>query len=322
MVHMELESDAGRQMEVDAEAGREVESCALDDAVGSAGQGQGEVDVDVDVDEAGKEREEEEEKVLIIVMLWLWWDMVCTNAYISSFFLPSALPLPYPTRTPTRTPPPQHQGVSGTGKSTLSHALAHTLSFAHIEGDDLHPRANVEKMSAGVPLGDGDREPWLARVRAEGVRVLVEGEKGKGCRGVVVSCSALKAYYRDILRGKRPLSSPSSLSAPTPTPTHAEIQTYFVHISGSPALLLERMEKRPGHFMKAPMLASQLRTLEDPAGEPGVVVVDLERGTGEQVREALRGLRGVVPGEGKEGRGRGFVRYLEEVERGLDVKDV
>ncbi|KAH9484861.1 putative gluconokinase [Psilocybe cubensis] len=288
MVHMELESDAGRQMEVDAEAGREVESCALDDAVGSAGQGQGEVDVDVDVDEAGKEREEEEEKVLIIVMLWLWWDM----------------------------------GVSGTGKSTLSHALAHTLSFAHIEGDDLHPRANVEKMSAGVPLGDGDREPWLARVRAEGVRVLVEGEKGKGCRGVVVSCSALKAYYRDILRGKRPLSSPSSLSAPTPTPTHAEIQTYFVHISGSPALLLERMEKRPGHFMKAPMLASQLRTLEDPAGEPGVVVVDLERGTGEQVREALRGLRGVVPGEGKEGRGRGFVRYLEEVERGLDVKDV
>ncbi|PPQ92968.1 hypothetical protein CVT25_000170 [Psilocybe cyanescens] len=234
------------------------------------------------------------------------------------------------------------QGVSGTGKSTLGSALAQALRMPYVEGDDLHPRANVAKMAAGIPLDDADREPWLELVRAtaEGkvveLQAEVEGKEGEGegkarrkCYGVVISCSALKAYYRDILRGKlKPASSTAPLPLPHPAagpaasagagsresteaqaphpntipahlaPAHpAHLPTYFVFISGARAVLLDRMEKRPGHFMKATMLDSQLRTLEDPTGEEGVVVVSLDVSTEEQVRCALEGL-GQVAGEG------------------------
>lgn len=194
-------------------------------------------------------------------------------------------------------------------------------------------------MERGDALTDADRGPWLARVRAEAVRVCMlqerenewavrgeeekekkgEGEEGEGKegeeavlkrRGIVVGCSALKRAYRDVLRGEvRP-----STDAPPPATNDGEVRgkenesigvlsqdtptylrTYFVYIRGSRSVLLERMEHRKGHFMKAGMLDGQLQTLEPPdqTGEPGVVVVELENETEEQVRRAVEGLREV-----------------------------
>ncbi|KAF8187495.1 P-loop containing nucleoside triphosphate hydrolase protein [Pholiota molesta] len=198
-------------------------------------------------------------------------------------------------------------GVSGTGKSTLGSALAGALRMPYVEGDDLHPQANVAKMAAGTPLGDADREPWLARIRATAVQKIAEAEagaqagEGEGasrvpprCHGVVATCSALKRYYRDILRGVR-APAPQEAGA-LPGDAHLEparpaaLPTYFVFIHGSRELLMERMTKRAGHFMKASMLDSQLNTLESPVGEEGVVVVSIEDSTEEQVRKALDGL--------------------------------
>ena len=155
-------------------------------------------------------------------------------------------------------------------------------------------------MASGTPLTDADREPWLALVRRTAEDVTAQKQNGverkdgrkSGKTGVVISCSALKKYYREILRGN---PSPSLSSEPKLSTSNADtLSTYFVFINGSRSILLERMEKRPGHFMKAGMLDSQLRTLESPEGEDGVVVVSVEDSTEEQVRQASEGLRSVV----------------------------
>lgn len=182
--------------------------------------------------------------------------------------------------------------MSGTGKSTLGSALASELGLPYIEGDDLHPQANVEKMSNGIPLNDADREPWLDLIRTTAESHLVEQRSksipgdGKRMHGVVVTCSALKRYYREIIRGRLKPNESNTL------PTHLQSQpaevfpTYFVFIDGPREVLYERMEKRPGHFFKASMLDSQLATLEKPTGEEGVIVVSLESSTEDQVRKA------------------------------------
>ncbi|KAG6827685.1 hypothetical protein H0H92_010754 [Tricholoma furcatifolium] len=179
-------------------------------------------------------------------------------------------------------------GVSGTGKSTLGAALAQALEVPYVEGDDLHPRSNVAKMSAGIPLTDADREPWLALIRrtAESITLDSSSESKPNPGGVVISSSALKHYYREILRGRREVKGET---LPRKLPT-----TYFVFIDGSREVLRERMENRPGHFMKATMLDSQLSTLESPAGEEGVVVVSLQDDTEEQVRKAVKGLNDLL----------------------------
>ena len=153
-------------------------------------------------------------------------------------------------------------------------------------------------MASGTPLTDADREPWLALVRRTAEDVTAQKQNGverkdgqkSGTTGVVISCSALKKYYREILRGNPSPSSESKLS----TSNADSLSTYFVFIKGSRSILLERMEKRPGHFMKAGMLDSQLRTLESPEGEDGVVVVSVDDSTEEQVRQASEALRSVV----------------------------
>jgi len=189
----------------------------------------------------------------------------------------------------------------------------------YIEGDDLHPKSNVEKMAAGTPLNDSDREPWLEIVRKVAEQHTVEGqfnlgseEEGRserGCHGVVISCSALKRYYRDILRGRlKPASKdPSDERLPTHMePPHPDVlPTYFVFIKGERQLILERMEKRPGHFMKAGMLDSQLNTLESPEGEEGVVVVSSEEDTESQVNRAKAEIGKMV--------GSWFLDFLDEV---------
>ncbi|KAK0505167.1 carbohydrate kinase, partial [Armillaria luteobubalina] len=155
-------------------------------------------------------------------------------------------------------------GVSGTGKSTLGSALAESLGLPFIDGDDLHPPSNIAKMSSGQPLTDADREPWLTLIRETGAEKVP----------VVMACSALKRHYRDVLRGE----------------DGEKPRTYFVYIKGSREVLLDRMQKRQGHFFKVDMLDSQFEALESPEGEEGVVMVPLEESTEAQVAKAEQEL--------------------------------
>ena len=159
-------------------------------------------------------------------------------------------------------------GVSGCGKTSVAEGLAARFSAAFIEGDSLHPAANVDKMSRGVPLTDEDRWPWLDTVGRAMADALARGES------VVVSCSALKRVYRDRLR----MASGGALA--------------FVFLKGSRDLLISRMAAREGHFMPVSLLDSQLATLEDPTGEPGVVSVDIDAPVDEIVAAAFAALKG------------------------------
>lgn len=142
-------------------------------------------------------------------------------------------------------------GVSGCGKSSVGERLGQLLSVSFVEGDQLHPQTNVEKMAKGVPLTDADRTPWLETI---GSMLRDAGARGEG---IVVSCSALKRAYRDQLRR----SAGKGLA--------------FVYLEGSRALLESRMGARTGHFMPTSLLESQLQTLEVPTGEPDVVTIDI-----------------------------------------------
>ena len=137
-------------------------------------------------------------------------------------------------------------GVAGCGKSVVGSAIARLLELAMIEGDTFHPQSNIDKMAHGKPLDDEDRAGWL--------QALVE-ELRRRPQGAVLACSALKKKYRDTLR--------------TATPDLA-----FVHLSITPEESQRRVSSRPGHFYPPSLVASQFEALEDPAGEPGVLVVD------------------------------------------------
>ena len=136
-------------------------------------------------------------------------------------------------------------GVSGSGKSTVGALLAERLGVPFADADDLHPPANVAKMTAGRPLDDDDRAPWLALV---GTHLA-----GARSTGLVMACSALKRHYRELIRDAAP-------------------ETVFVHLHGSRELLAERMGARTGHFMPTALLDSQLATLEEPGEDEGVTV--------------------------------------------------
>lgn len=142
-------------------------------------------------------------------------------------------------------------GVAGCGKSTAGALIAARLGVAFIEGDQLHPAANVEKMSAGIPLTDADRWPWLEAVGGAIADHVSRGD------GVVAACSALKRAYRDVLRK----ASGADL--------------VFVHLSGSRELIGERMKLRTGHFFPASLLDSQFAALEPPQRDERHVVADL-----------------------------------------------
>lgn len=187
------------------------------------------------------------------------------------------------------------QGVSSTGKTTLAKALNERIGLPYVEGDDLHPKSNIDKMSSGTPLTDADREPWLELIRTTAEHMVAEQQArlppDARRTGVMITCSALKRYYRDILRGTR---KPTKVPEPFDPPSPDAIATYFVYIKADEAVLRERMAKRQGHFFKPKMLDSQLATLESPEGEEGVVVVPLDTSTEEQVRIALEGLGALI----------------------------
>jgi len=140
-------------------------------------------------------------------------------------------------------PTPQHpqrwvvMGVSGCGKSTLGAALAARLGLRFIEGDSFHPARNVAKMSAGLPLDDDDRADWLQTLAAE-----IRSARAQGT-GLVLSCSALKRRYRELLR-------------------QADPELRFAHLQGPRGVIAERMAGRSGHYMPPALLDSQLRDLE------------------------------------------------------------
>ena len=148
----------------------------------------------------------------------------------------------------TRTTSIMVMGVSGSGKSTVAAELVKRLGWEFAEGDDFHPPANVEKMRSGHPLDDGDRWPWLRSLAAW------IGEHERAGRSVIVTCSALKRSYRDLLREGHP-------------------SVWFAHVRADPELIRERMERRTGHYMPASLLDSQVATLEPlQPDEPGAVV--------------------------------------------------
>jgi gluconokinase len=157
-------------------------------------------------------------------------------------------------------------GVSGSGKTTVAKLLAERSGWQFQEGDTLHPPANVEKMSAGIPLTDADRLPWLRKI-AE----TIDGWRAHDQSGVV-TCSALKRSYRDIIVGDRP-------------------DVRLVYLRGSPDLIRRRMAQRRGHFMPAALLDSQFSTLEEPSPDENPIVVDIGGRPEEIVGEISERLR-------------------------------
>lgn len=156
-------------------------------------------------------------------------------------------------------------GVSGSGKTTVASLLAERLGCAFRDGDDLHPRENVEKMKSGTPLTDADRLPWLQAIGRQIDAWRERGEAG------VVTCSALKRIYRDIIVGGRRDVS-------------------LVYLKGIQALIHGRLQARTSHFMPVGLLDSQFATLQEPAEDERPIVVDIGLEPARIVGEIVRRL--------------------------------
>ena len=153
-------------------------------------------------------------------------------------------------------------GVSGSGKTTIGTLLADALRCSFLEGDSLHSKENIEKMSHGIPLNDSDRAPWLAAIHARLLEFFTRRES------LVVACSALEQQYREVLADGVPIT--------------------WVYLKGSKELIRSRMKHRPKHFMKANMLDSQFEALEEPFD---AIVVDISLPSSAIVAQILARLR-------------------------------
>ena len=142
-------------------------------------------------------------------------------------------------------------GVAGSGKTTVGELLARQLGWEWLEGDSVHPKANVDKMSAGTPLTDADRWPWLNAIAAVMDRWRMQGRSG------VVACSALRHAYRNILVGERE-------------------DVRLVYLEGDRSLIEARVIARRAHFMPVALLDSQFATLEPPAADEQALIVPID----------------------------------------------
>jgi gluconokinase len=159
-------------------------------------------------------------------------------------------------------------GVSGSGKSTIGRALAERLGVPYAEGDDFHPPANVAKMASGHPLTDADRWPWL--------RAIAAWITTHSASGGVITCSALKRTYRDVLRT-------------------AAGEVWFLHVAGDRSVIADRLAARRGHFMPAALLDSQFADLEPlGADEPGLTV-DAGAAPEAILTVTMRAIEGIIP---------------------------
>jgi gluconokinase len=154
-------------------------------------------------------------------------------------------------------------GVSGSGKSTVGALLAAALKVPFLEGDSFHPPANVARMAGGIALTDSDREGWL--------QTLAQQLQQHAAQGVVLSCSALKRRYRDVLRSGAPALA-------------------LVHLSGARDVLAQRLAGRSGHYMPPSLLASQLATLEPPQPDEHALSLDITQPPAQLVQRALAWL--------------------------------
>lgn len=150
-------------------------------------------------------------------------------------------------------------GVAGAGKSTIGSLLAETLKRPLIEGDSLHPPANIEKMSRGTPLTDDDRFPWLKAIAA---RI---DEARTAHQPIVVTCSALKKSYRENL-------------------THGHEDVGFVYLKGTKGLISQRLAARKGHFMPPHLLDSQMAALQEPGPDEAAMVIAIDAPPADIVR--------------------------------------
>jgi gluconokinase len=153
-------------------------------------------------------------------------------------------------------------GVAGSGKTTIAQLLAHRLGWTQTEADDLHSPENVAKMASGTPLTDADRLPWLRRIAQR-----IDATDGDQ----VVTCSALRRQYRDILRT-------------------ANARVRFLHLAGTRDTIGSRLDARTDHFMPATLLASQILALEPLAADEDGVSVDIDGTPAEIVQRALLAL--------------------------------
>jgi gluconokinase len=159
-------------------------------------------------------------------------------------------------------------GVAGTGKTTIGPLLAARLGVPYAEGDGFHPQANIDRMTAGVPLTDDDRRPWLDAIGG--------WAHARAGLGGVVSCSALKRSYRDRLRAAAP-------------------GLVFVHLTGDRRLIEDRMANRRGHFMPTALLDSQFATLQPLQADEAGIAVDVS-GSPEEIAERATRALGELPG--------------------------
>jgi gluconokinase len=161
-------------------------------------------------------------------------------------------------------------GVSGSGKTTVAALLAGRLGWAFEDADAFHPPANVAKMHAGTPLTDADRQPWLAAIAA-----WIDDIRRRGGHGVV-TCSALKRRYRDILIGDR-----------------SDVR--LVYLKGDFELIRGRISARHGHFMPPSLLRSQFEALEEPGPDEAAIIADVAPKPDEIVAGIVRSLRAGRP---------------------------
>ena len=153
-------------------------------------------------------------------------------------------------------------GVAGSGKTTIGQLLAKDLNWSCYEGDDFHPKTNVDKMSQGIALTDEDRDAWLAALDGVIRHLISEAQSA------MIACSALKKRYRDRLVANRS-------------------EVVFAYLKGGYDLAHERLVSRKDHFMKADLLASQFDTLEEPEGVLSIDIAQEPEIIVDQIKQAL-----------------------------------